>query len=139
MVVGLAGGVDDLPNNDAKGLESREAAGAEPVPGRGRGGSGGLVGVETAWGRGGSGRDGWWEVRLYVGYEGPVGVGGFGETGKGRGEGIGEDGSEGWMGMTGWGSGGSEFRVALRVSGSRIAWNGFDVTSMVERIVRTSL
>lgn len=78
-------------------------------------------------------------MRLYVGYDGPVGVGGFGETGSGRGEDDGVVGREGRIGMTGAGRGGSELRAALRVAGSTIAWKTFDDTSTVDRRVRTSL
>lgn len=63
LATGLAGGVGvaALPNREANGLDSRDAAaGCVAAPGRGRGGRGGLVGVEawTACGRGGSGSEG---------------------------------------------------------------------------------
>lgn len=60
FVVGLAGGVAARPNSEANGLDRRDAAVlAVDDPGRGRGGRGGFVGVDTLCGLGGRGSDGW--------------------------------------------------------------------------------
>ena len=141
--MGLAGGVGVAarPNSDANGLDSREpGATFAGAPGRGRGGNGGLFWAPAfvACGRGGSGSEGWCDVKENVGYVGVEG-GGLGEVGIGRGGDCGVGGSDGCLGMTDTGRGGSELKATFRVDGSCIALNTFEEMSIVDRIVNTSL
>lgn len=141
-MVGLAGGVgvDALPKREANGLDRREPTGVPVggILGRGRGGSGGFEPADAG-GRGGSGNDGWCEVRAYDGYVGAAAI--LGESGKGGGGDAGDPCIEDWAeGCTiGNGRGGRDKRADVRVDGSSIALNALDEVSTEERMVMTSL